>query len=84
MGTDDDGDLAMKGKERGLREEGKDDDDKVLLVEKGTHHLDHPHLGSGLAKQEVLDGEQQHVGEKPPWKYLKEEENPQLLFQMGK
>jgi hypothetical protein len=53
MWTGDSSDLAMKGKEKGLREEGKVDDDQVALEERGPHHLDHPPLGSVLAKQEL-------------------------------
>ena len=53
MGTGDGSDLAMKGKEKGLREEGKVDNDQIALEGRGPDHLDHHPLGSVLAKQEL-------------------------------
>ena len=62
-------------------------DGQVVLDRHGEllQDLGHHALGSALAKQGTLVGEQ--LGEeKPPcpWEYMKEEENPQLLlFQEG-
>ena len=53
MGTGDSSDMAMKGKEKGLREEGKVDNDQIALEGRGPDHLDHHPLGSVLAKQEL-------------------------------
>ena len=54
VGTGDGSDLAMKGKEKGLREEGKVDNDQIALEGRGPDHLDHHPLGSVLAKQELF------------------------------
>ena len=60
-----------------------EDDGQVVLDGHGglLDDLGHHALGSALAKQGTLVGEQ--LGEeKPPcpWEYMKEEENPQLLL----
>ena len=70
--------------EKGLRGKGNVEDSQVVLEDghgELPHHLGHYPLGSVLAKQETLVREQQLGEEKPPWEYMKEEENPQLLFQ---
>ena len=60
-----------------LREEGKVDDGED--VEMKHHHPDNE-----LTRLETLGGEQQ-LGEKPPClEYMREEENTQLLFHLGK
>ena len=46
-------------------------------VEMNDHHPENE-----LARLETLGGEQQ-LSEKPPWEYMREEENFQLLFQLG-
>jgi hypothetical protein len=65
----------------GLREEDRVDHNEGVLED--VEMKRHPPGGSELATQETL-GEEQRLGEKPPcWEYMREEENSQLLFQVG-
>ena len=63
VGTRDVRELAMNGKGKGQREEGKEDDDQVALEKKEPDHLDHNPIGRVLAKQKTLEVEQQQLGE---------------------
>ena len=56
----------------GLREERGQDDGQQLEM---------PPLDSVVARLGTL-GREQQLGEKPPWLYVREEENTQLLFQL--
>ena len=70
-----------------MRGEGKVDYGQVVLEDwhgELPRHFGLHLLVSVLAKQEKLVREQQLGEEKPPWEYMKEEENPRLLFQEGK